>query len=146
MPDRYVNKTRPSLSAECKVSDEAEPLMRVCERVILAYGGERIEVGGRPGYRVRLQPPRLISGLSPAQLPVIPAAPADGSLNVVYLSSSPTWADRVDLGPRRATAGERATYQFLVRLDAQAQTGCGRRASLNTARSSRNPSPAVVPE
>jgi len=33
MPDRYVNQTRPSLLAECKVSDKAATLMRVCERV-----------------------------------------------------------------------------------------------------------------
>jgi hypothetical protein len=63
MPDRYVNKTRPSLPAQCKVSEQAETLMRVCERVILANGGERIEVNGQPGYRVRLQPPRLIEPL-----------------------------------------------------------------------------------
>ena len=66
-----LNKTRPSLPAECKVSEQAETLMRVCERVILACGGERIEVDGQPGYRVRLQPPRLVTGLSPAKLPVI---------------------------------------------------------------------------
>ncbi len=60
MPDRYVNKTRPSLPAECKVSEQAEVLMRVCERVILAGGGERIEINGQPGFRVRLQPPRVI--------------------------------------------------------------------------------------
>jgi hypothetical protein len=64
MPDRYVNKTRPSLPAECKVSDQAEALMRVCERVILANGGARIEVSGQPGYRVRLQKPRLLEPLS----------------------------------------------------------------------------------
>ena len=66
-----LNKTRPSLPAECKVSEQAETLMRVCDRVILACGGERIEVDGQPGYRVRLQPPRLVTGLSPAKLPVI---------------------------------------------------------------------------
>ena len=71
MPDRYVNTTRPSLPAECKVSEQAETLMRVCERVILAHGGERIEVDGQPGYRVRLQPPRLISSLESARLPAV---------------------------------------------------------------------------
>ena len=59
MPDRYVNKTRPSLPAECKVSAQAETLLRVAERVILAHGGERITIDGRPGYRVRLQPPQV---------------------------------------------------------------------------------------
>ena len=71
MPDLYLNKTRPSLPAECKVSEQAETLMRVCERVILACGGERIEVEGQPGYRVRLQAPRLISGLESARLPAV---------------------------------------------------------------------------
>ncbi|MHC1769275.1 MAG: ADP-ribosylglycohydrolase family protein [Verrucomicrobiia bacterium] len=71
MPDRYLNKTRPSLPAECKVTEQAETLMRVCERVILAEGGERIEVKGQPGYRVRLQPPRPISRLESANLPVV---------------------------------------------------------------------------
>ncbi len=63
MPDRYVNKTRPSLPAECRVSEQAEVLMRVCEQVILAGGGERIEIDGQPGYRMRLQQPRLIEPL-----------------------------------------------------------------------------------
>jgi hypothetical protein len=42
MPDRYVNQTRPSLPAECKVSDQVETLLRACERVILLHGGERM--------------------------------------------------------------------------------------------------------
>jgi hypothetical protein len=63
MPDRYVNKTRPQLPAECKVSEQAETLLRVAERVILANGGERITVAGQLGYRVKLQAPRLIEPL-----------------------------------------------------------------------------------
>lgn len=63
MVDRYVNNTRPQLPAECKVSEQAETLLRVAERVILANGGERITVGGRPGYRIKLQQPRLIEPL-----------------------------------------------------------------------------------
>jgi hypothetical protein len=63
MPDRYVNKTRPSLPAECKVSDQATILMRVCERLILAHGGERIDRNGQSVYRVHLQAPRLIEAL-----------------------------------------------------------------------------------
>ncbi len=66
MPDRYVNKTRPSLPVECKVSEQAEVLMRVCDQVILAGGGERIEIDGQPGYRVRVQQPRLIEPLEKA--------------------------------------------------------------------------------
>ena len=57
MADRSVNRTRPSLPAECKVTEQAETLMRFCERAILADGGERIDGGGRPGYRIRLQAP-----------------------------------------------------------------------------------------
>ncbi len=75
MPDLYVNiapkraprLTRPQLPAECKVSEQAETLLRVAERVILAHGGERIELGGRPGYRIKLQRPRLLEAL-PAQV------------------------------------------------------------------------------
>ena len=67
MPDHYLNKTRPQLPAECKVSEQAEMLLRVAERVILANGGARLAIGGQPGYRIKLQPPRLIEAL-PAQL------------------------------------------------------------------------------
>jgi hypothetical protein len=63
MPDHYVNKTRPQLPAECKVSEQVETLLRVAERVILANGGEQITVAGQPGYRVKLQSPRLIEPL-----------------------------------------------------------------------------------
>jgi hypothetical protein len=63
MPDRYVNKTRPQLPAESKVSEQAETLLRVAERVILANGGETITIASQPGYRVKLQQPRLIEPL-----------------------------------------------------------------------------------
>ncbi len=63
MPDHYVNKTRPQLPAESKVSEQAETVLRVAERVILANGGERITIGGQRGYRVKLQQPRLIEPL-----------------------------------------------------------------------------------
>jgi len=58
-----TNNTRPSLPAECKVSDQAATLMRVCERLILAHGGERIDRNGQSVYRVHLQAPRLIEAL-----------------------------------------------------------------------------------
>jgi len=58
-----VNKTRPSLPAESKVSDQAQTLLRVCEQVILASGGERVGVNGQPGYRIRLQEPRVLAEL-----------------------------------------------------------------------------------
>lgn len=63
MPDRYVNKTRPQLPAECTVSEQAETLLRVAERVILVNGGESITIAGQSGYRVRLQQPRLVEPL-----------------------------------------------------------------------------------
>ena len=63
MPDRYVNKTRPQLPSECKVSEQAETLLRVAERVILANGGETITIASQSGYRVKLQQPRLIEPL-----------------------------------------------------------------------------------
>jgi len=57
MPDRYVNQTRPQLPNECKVSDQAELMLRLCEKVILANGGQRLSLDGKPGYRIRLQVP-----------------------------------------------------------------------------------------
>ena len=66
MQDRYVNKTRPSLPPECTVREQAETLLRIAERVILAQGGERIEVGGEPGFRVRVQKPRVLERLPEA--------------------------------------------------------------------------------
>jgi len=56
MPDRYVNHTRLQLPEECKVSGQAEVMLRLCERVILENGGERCLFGSKPGYRIRLQP------------------------------------------------------------------------------------------
>ena len=56
MPDRYVNLTRPQLPHEIKVSEQAEVMLRLCEKLILANGGRRIELGGASGYRIALQP------------------------------------------------------------------------------------------
>ncbi|MHB8897672.1 MAG: ADP-ribosylglycohydrolase family protein [Thermoguttaceae bacterium] len=63
MPDRYVNKTRPQLPAECTISEQAETLLRIADRVILAHGGERITVDGKPAYRLQLQTPRTLEPL-----------------------------------------------------------------------------------
>lgn len=60
MPDRYRNETRPELPKEVKVSEQAEMMMRVCAKVILENGGQKIELDGQPGFRIRLQEPRLI--------------------------------------------------------------------------------------
>lgn len=63
MPDRYVNATRPELPSECKVSEQAEVLLRLAERIILENGGRRIELEGKPGYRIVRQKPRNIEPL-----------------------------------------------------------------------------------
>ena len=63
MPDYYKNKSRPQLPAECKISEQAETILRLAERVILAGGGEKITIDGKPGYRIKLQSPKLIEPL-----------------------------------------------------------------------------------
>jgi hypothetical protein len=69
MPDYYVNKTRPSLPPESRVSDQVETLVRLSERVILASGGERVSIDGQPGYRIRLQKPRVLTELAKTRKP-----------------------------------------------------------------------------
>ncbi|HUT57063.1 MAG TPA: ADP-ribosylglycohydrolase family protein [Phycisphaerae bacterium] len=64
MPDRYVNQTRPQLPREMKVSEQAAVMLRLAEKVILANGGQKITVGGKEGYRIRLQPTRLLEPLA----------------------------------------------------------------------------------
>ena len=63
MPDRYSNHTRPTLPRVTKVSEQAQTLLRVCEKVILAKGGSKIEIGGKPGYRIRLQEVKMLEKL-----------------------------------------------------------------------------------
>jgi hypothetical protein len=63
MPDVYRNQTRPELPHESTVSGQAELMMRVCEKVILAHQGERLMLGGKPGYRIRLQSPQVLQPL-----------------------------------------------------------------------------------
>ena len=55
MPDIYRNLTRPQLPAEMKISEQAEMFMRICERVIMENGGEKISIKGKPGYRIKIQ-------------------------------------------------------------------------------------------
>jgi hypothetical protein len=74
MPDRYLNQTRPSLPGECKVSDQAQTLLRLCERVIVAHGGGPTTIGGQPGYRIRLQEPRPLESL-----PAVEDSPRQGA-------------------------------------------------------------------
>jgi hypothetical protein len=63
MPDLYVNHTRPELPKTMKVSDQAQTLLRLCEKVILANGGSKIEVDGKPGYRIQLQDVEMLDPL-----------------------------------------------------------------------------------
>jgi hypothetical protein len=63
MPDIYVNTRRPQLPNEMKISEQAEMFMRVCERVILENGGRKIDINGKPGYRIALQNPKMIEAL-----------------------------------------------------------------------------------
>ena len=63
MPDLYLNKTRPQLPSESKISDQAKTLLRLAERIILENGGERIIIASQPGFRIKLQVPRLIESL-----------------------------------------------------------------------------------
>ena len=65
MPDRYINKTRPQLPAQSTVTGQAQTLLRLAERVILANGGEKITINAQPGYRVKLQSPGLLDPLPP---------------------------------------------------------------------------------
>jgi len=65
MPDRYVNRTRPQLPGECKISDQVDVMMRICEKLILANGGKSIQVDGKDGYRIRQQTPRMLQPLAP---------------------------------------------------------------------------------
>jgi hypothetical protein len=60
MPDHYLNLTRPQLPHECKVSDQTAVMLRLCEKLILANGGEEMERDGKVVYRIRLQTPRLL--------------------------------------------------------------------------------------
>ena len=64
MPDYYVNKTRPQLPAEMKISEQAELLMRVCEKVILENGGKKIKTKGKEGYIISTQLPIIVEKLN----------------------------------------------------------------------------------
>jgi hypothetical protein len=63
MPDTFKNNTRPQLPAEMKISEQAELLMRVCEKVILDNGGKKILINGKSGYRIKLQEPEIVEAL-----------------------------------------------------------------------------------
>jgi hypothetical protein len=64
MPDIYKNLTRPQLPSEMKISEQAEMLMRICEKVILDNGGEKITINGENGYSILAQKPKITEPLS----------------------------------------------------------------------------------
>jgi hypothetical protein len=64
MPDFFKNKTRPQLPSEMKISEQAQLLMRVCEKVILENGGKKISINGKPGYRIKLQDPGVVENMN----------------------------------------------------------------------------------
>ncbi len=64
MPDRFRNNTRPQLPDEMKISEQAEMLMRVCERVILENGGRKTTINGKPGYIIITQEPSVSEPLA----------------------------------------------------------------------------------
>jgi hypothetical protein len=63
MPDHYLNLTRPQLPRECKVSEQAAVMFRLCEKLILANGGQHLTTASKPAYRIQLQNPRLLERL-----------------------------------------------------------------------------------
>ena len=64
MPDVYRNLTRPQLPPECKVSDQAAVMLRLCEKLILANDGKRVDRDGEVSYRIRLQSPLVLQKLN----------------------------------------------------------------------------------
>jgi hypothetical protein len=63
MPDRYINRTRPSLPNECAISDQVDVMVRLAKRLILAKGGARITIDGQPGFRVPIERPEVLERL-----------------------------------------------------------------------------------
>lgn len=66
MPDLYVNKTRPQLPPESKISEQAQTMLRLAEKIILENGGEKTSVDGKAGYVIKLQAVKMIEGLPAA--------------------------------------------------------------------------------
>lgn len=64
MPDVFKNHTRPELPKELKISEQVDMMMRLCERVILANGGRKTEVEGKPGYTIVRQTPGVVETLA----------------------------------------------------------------------------------
>ncbi len=63
LPDTYINKTRPQLPATMKISEQAEIMMRLCERAITENGGEILSKKGKTFYKIKLQKAQLQESL-----------------------------------------------------------------------------------
>jgi hypothetical protein len=61
--DEYRNTRRPGLPTDLTISDFIGLHDTMAERVILANGGQKIEINGKPGYTIVLQPPENIEPL-----------------------------------------------------------------------------------
>ena len=55
MPDTYANRTRPQLPATMKISEQAEIMTRLCEKVISENGGKILQKKGKTIYNIKLQ-------------------------------------------------------------------------------------------
>lgn len=64
MPDTFNNKTRPQLPPVMKISEQAELMMRICEKVILGNGGKKITKNGVVFYKIKLQKPEATEMMS----------------------------------------------------------------------------------
>ena len=63
LKDIYKNGRRAGMPKSVKISEQAEQLLRVAEKVILANGGRKSGRGGRTRYRIRLQRPRMLEAV-----------------------------------------------------------------------------------
>ena len=58
--DAYVNDRRPGLPAFLTITEFADLHLNLAKQVILANGGEQIEIDGKPGYKIKIQEPENI--------------------------------------------------------------------------------------
>jgi len=69
--DIYLNNTRDAMPKKVKISEQAEQLLRVAEKVIVGNGGEKIENNGKIVYRIKTQAPKMLEELPRAVRPKI---------------------------------------------------------------------------
>jgi len=61
--DEYRNDRRPGLPRDLTITDFAAMHHQLAERVILENGGEKIEIDGHPGFRIKTEEPGNIETL-----------------------------------------------------------------------------------